>query len=57
MTDNIVSVSSPLMLGADHLGRDKRNGAFESAQNAQIQIHIAHAQSLIRAFALHWYII
>ena len=28
-----------------------------SVQNAQIQIHPTHAQSFIRAFALHWYIL
>ena len=27
----------------------------EHAQNAQIQIHPTHAQTLIRTFALHWY--
>ena len=27
----------------------------EHTQNAQTQIHPAHAQSLIRAFALQWY--
>ena len=32
-------------------------GVFEHAQNAQIQIHPTHAQSLIRAFPLHWYIL
>ena len=30
---------------------------LEHAQNAHTQIYAAHAQSLIRAFALHWYII
>ena len=39
------------------MDRAKRKGVFEHAQNAQIQIYPAHAQSLIRAFALHWYIL
>ena len=34
-----------------------RKGVVEHAQNAHIQIYIAHASSLIRAFALHWYIL
>ena len=38
-------------------GRAKRKDVFEHAQNAQIQIYPKHAQSLIRAFALHWYIL
>ena len=29
-----------------HLGRTKRNYVFEHEQNAQIQIHLTHAQSL-----------
>ena len=36
-----------------YLGRAKLEGVFEQAQNAHIQIHIAHVQSLIRPFALH----
>ena len=39
------------------MGRPKWKYVFEHAQNAQIQIHPTHAQSLIRAFALHWYIL
>ena len=39
------------------LGRAKRKRVFEHAQTTQIQIHTAHAQSLIRTFALHWYIL
>ena len=35
----------------------KPKGVFEHVQIAQIQIDIAHVQSLIRAFALHWYIL
>ena len=31
-----------------YMGRVKRKGVFERAQNAQIQIHPAHAQNLIR---------
>ena len=38
------------------MGRAKRKGVFEDPQNAQIQIHPTHAQNLIRAFTLHWYI-
>ena len=34
------------------MGRVKRNSAFEHSQSTQIQIHPAHAQSLIRTFAL-----
>ena len=30
---------------------------FKHAQNAQIYIHPTHAQSRIRLFALHWYIL
>ena len=37
--------------------RAKQKYVFEYAQNAQIQIHPTHAQRLIRAFALHWYIL
>ena len=39
------------------MGRVKRKNAFEYAQYAQIQIHTTHAQSFIRAFALHCYIL
>ena len=35
-------------------GRVKRKCIFEHAQIAHIQIHPTHAQSLIRAFALHY---
>ena len=35
------------------MGSAKQEGVFEYAQNAQIQIRPAHAQSLIQAFALH----
>ena len=38
------------------MGRAKRKGVFEHAQNAQIQIHPKYSQSLIRVFAIHWYI-
>ena len=38
----------------DHV---KRKGVFEHAQNAQIQIHPAHAHNFIRTFVLHWYIL
>ena len=38
----------------DHV---KRKGVFEHAQNAQIQIRTAHAQSLIRTIPLNWYIL
>ena len=31
----------------------KRKGVLEHAQNAQIQVFPAHAQSFIRTFALH----
>ena len=36
------------------LVRVKRKSAFEHAQNAQILDYPAHAQSIIRAFALHY---
>ena len=39
------------------MGCAKRKGVFERAQNAQIQSHPTHAQSLIRIFALHPYIL
>ena len=39
------------------MGQAKWKGVFEHAQNAQIQIHPTHAQSLIWVFALHWYIL
>ena len=35
------------------MGSAKQEGVVGHALNAQIQIHSAHAQSLIRAFALH----
>ena len=34
------------------LGRTKRKGAFEHAQNAQLRIYTSHAQSSIRSFAI-----
>ena len=40
-----------------HMGRVNRKHVFEHAQNAQIKIHTAHAQILIRVFAQHWYIL
>ena len=40
-----------------YMGRAKRKCSFELVQNAQIQVHPTHAKSLIRAFALHWYIL
>ena len=39
------------------MGRAKRKVVFEHAQIAQIPIYPANMQSLIRAFALHWYMI
>ena len=39
------------------MDRAKRKGVFEYAKNAQIQIHSTHAQSLIQAFSLDWYIL
>ena len=36
------------------MGLEKRLGAFEHAQKAQIHIHPAHAQNRIRTFAHHW---
>ena len=41
----------------DYMGSVKRKGVFEHVQNAQIKIQPAHVQSLIRAFALHSYIL
>ena len=38
------------------MGHAKRKGFFEHVQYARIQINPAHAQSLIRVFALHRYI-
>ena len=35
-----------------YMGHVKRESVFEHAQNTQIQIHPAHVQSLIWAFAL-----
>ena len=35
----------------------KEEGVFEHVQNAKIQIHPTHLQSLIYAFALHWYVL
>ena len=35
----------------------QRKFVFKHAQNAQIQIHPAHAQSVIRTFALHRYLL
>ena len=40
-----------------HVGRVKRKGVFEYAQNAQIQIHSAHAQKSFLEFVLRWYIL
>ena len=40
-----------------YTGRVKQKGAFEHAQNAPIQIHVTHVQSLIRAFSHHSYIL
>ena len=40
-----------------YLGDAKRKCVFEYAQNTQIQIHPMHAQGLIRAFALRWYML
>ena len=44
-----------------HKGRVKRKSVLKHAFNAQIQIHTAHSQSLIRAFALReniiWYLV
>ena len=40
-----------------YMGWAKRKFVFEHAQNAQIQSHPTHAQSLIQAFALHWFIL
>ena len=42
-------------VSAYYMDHAKRNGVFEHAQNAQIQIHPTHAQSLIQATVLHWY--
>ena len=39
------------------MGCAKLKSVFEHAQNAQIQIHPTHVQSLMRAFALHRYIL
>ena len=39
------------------MGHIKWKGIFKHAQNAAIQIHPAHSQSIIQAFALHWYIL
>ena len=41
----------------DILGRANRKGVLDQAQLAEIHIHTAHAQSFIRAFALHSYIL
>ena len=35
----------------------KRTSAFEYAQNVKIQIILAHAQNIIRVFALNTYIL
>ena len=62
------SVASLLEVGEDAIdileigsgniiGRAEREDFFEHSQNAQIQIHPRHAESLIRAFAFHWYIL
>ena len=37
--------------------RIKQKDVFKHVQNAQILIYTAHAQCLIQAFALHWYIL
>ena len=34
-----------------HMGRSKHKSVFEHAKCARIQIHLTHAQSLIRMFA------
>ena len=39
------------------MGHASAKYAFKHAHNAQIQIHPAHAQSLIQAFTHHWYIL
>ena len=39
------------------IGRANWKRVFQHAQNAQVQIRYVHAQSLIRAFALHYYIL
>ena len=39
------------------MGGAKLKGVFEHAQNAQIQIYPAHAQSHIRSFAFRLYIL
>ena len=55
LTNDIVSFEQ---LGPEHyLGHTKRKGVYEHAQNTQIQIHPAHAPSLIRVFALHRYVL
>ena len=38
----------------DHV---KQKGVFEHAQNDKVLFFLSHVQSLIWAFALHWYII
>ena len=38
------------------IGQAKQKCVFNQTQNAQIQIHTTHAQSLIKAFAFQWYI-
>ena len=39
------------------MGHVKRKDVFEHVQNAQIQIHPTHAQTLIRGVSLHLYIL
>ena len=39
------------------MGYVKQKCVLEHVQNAQIQIHTTYVQSLIRPFALHWYIL
>ena len=39
------------------MARAERKGSSNMRKNAQIQIYSAHAQSLIRVFAVHIYIL
>ena len=49
--------TNPTSATVSYMGHVKRKRVFEHVQNAKIQIYPVNAQSLIRAFTLHWYII
>ena len=50
---NIIACPLKTQFARFFMGRAKRKCVFEHAQNTQIQVHSAHEQSFIRAFALH----